>query len=156
MKANMTVEEAIDFATEWNRGATFHEGSEGWRVVCMVLAQEIERMREALANRTAEPAVNYCPECGSEQTDTVPRSELDAAKRDADLVPELLRQLEAAEKRIAELEAVAAIGKMLSNVAFNWAQQCGRALTSDDCSALDSVRKEFDRAMLAATQEPKK
>lgn len=39
--------------------------------------------------------------------DTVPRSELEAAKRDADLVPELLRQLESAEKRITELQAKA-------------------------------------------------
>ena len=43
MKLNMTIEEALEFADEWSRGMTLHEGSQGWRVVCMLLAEEVRR-----------------------------------------------------------------------------------------------------------------
>lgn len=43
MKFAMTLEEALEFADEWVRGITFHEGSQGWRVVCMLLAEEVRR-----------------------------------------------------------------------------------------------------------------
>jgi len=39
----MTTEEALEFADEWSRGLTLHEGSQGWRVVCMLLAEEVRR-----------------------------------------------------------------------------------------------------------------
>lgn len=42
----MTVEEALEFADEWTNGHTFHDGSQGWRVVCMVLAKEVRQQRE--------------------------------------------------------------------------------------------------------------
>lgn len=48
MKLAMTVDEALDFADEWSRGITLHEGSQGWRVVCMLLAEEVRRMRGEL------------------------------------------------------------------------------------------------------------
>ena len=35
----MTTDEAIAFADEWADGMTFHEGSQGWRVVCKLLAR---------------------------------------------------------------------------------------------------------------------
>ena len=38
MKIKMTIDECLEFADEWARGCTFHEGSQGWRVVCMLLA----------------------------------------------------------------------------------------------------------------------
>lgn len=38
------------------------------------------------------------------------------------------------------------IGVQLANVAFNWAQQCGHTLTSDDCAMLDKLRKQWDAA----------
>lgn len=39
----MTIEEALSFADEWSKGLTLHEGAQGWRVVCMVLAEEVRR-----------------------------------------------------------------------------------------------------------------
>lgn len=45
MKLKMTIAEALEFADEWSRGLTLHEGSQGWRVVCMLLAEEVRRQR---------------------------------------------------------------------------------------------------------------
>ncbi len=45
MRVKMTIEECIAFADEWSRGMTIHEGSKGWRVVCMLLANEVRRLR---------------------------------------------------------------------------------------------------------------
>lgn len=42
----MTVEQAIQHAREWQQGLTVYPGAQGWRVVCMVLADEVERLRE--------------------------------------------------------------------------------------------------------------
>lgn len=39
----MTIDEALEFADEWSRGMTINEGSQGWRVVCMLLAEEVRR-----------------------------------------------------------------------------------------------------------------
>ena len=47
MKLNMTIDEALEFSDEWIRGVTLHEGSQGWRVVCMLLAEEVRRLRDA-------------------------------------------------------------------------------------------------------------
>lgn len=47
MKLKMTIDEALEFADEWSRGLTLHEGSQGWRVVCMLLAEEVRRLRDA-------------------------------------------------------------------------------------------------------------
>ena len=44
MKLKMTIEEALEFADEWSRGMTLHEGSQGWRVVCLLLAEEVRRL----------------------------------------------------------------------------------------------------------------
>lgn len=41
----MTIDECLEFADEWVRGMTYHEGSQGWRVVCMLLAEEVRKMR---------------------------------------------------------------------------------------------------------------
>ena len=45
LKVKMTTDEAIAFADEWADGMTFHEGSQGWRVVCKLLADEVRRYR---------------------------------------------------------------------------------------------------------------
>jgi translation elongation factor EF-Ts len=42
----MTVDEALEIADECVQGMALHEGSKGWRVVCMVLASEVRRVRE--------------------------------------------------------------------------------------------------------------
>lgn len=39
----MTIEEALEFADEWSKGLTLYEGAQGWRVVCMLLAEEVRR-----------------------------------------------------------------------------------------------------------------
>lgn len=46
MKLNMTVEDALALADDWAKGMTFHADSQGWRVVCMMLAEEVRRLRE--------------------------------------------------------------------------------------------------------------
>lgn len=45
MKLKMTIDECLEFSDEWSRGMTIHEGSQGWRVVCMLLAEEVRRLR---------------------------------------------------------------------------------------------------------------
>jgi hypothetical protein len=47
MQVKMTIDEALEFADEWVQGMTFHEESQGWRVVCAVLAAEVRRLRDA-------------------------------------------------------------------------------------------------------------
>lgn len=51
----MTIDEALEFADEWSRGVTIYPGARGWRVVCMMLADEVRRLRstaeELLVNR---------------------------------------------------------------------------------------------------------
>ena len=47
MRIKLTIDECLEFADEWARGCTFHEGSQGWRVVCMLLAEEVRRLRGA-------------------------------------------------------------------------------------------------------------
>jgi hypothetical protein len=47
MEVKMTINEALEFADEWAQGMTFHEGSQGWRVVCAILASEVRRLRDA-------------------------------------------------------------------------------------------------------------
>lgn len=47
MFLKMTVDEAIAFADEWSRGMTLHADSQGWRVVCLLLADEVRRLRGA-------------------------------------------------------------------------------------------------------------
>lgn len=44
----MTIDEALQHADEWTKGATFHEGQMGWRPAVAVLAAEVRRLREAL------------------------------------------------------------------------------------------------------------
>jgi hypothetical protein len=51
MKVKMTVDEALEFADEWMQGMSFYEGSQGWRVVCMVLASEVRRLRDVNNNQ---------------------------------------------------------------------------------------------------------
>lgn len=46
MKIKMTIDECLEFADEWSRGVTVHEGSQGWRVVCMLLAEEVRMRRK--------------------------------------------------------------------------------------------------------------
>jgi hypothetical protein len=44
IKIKLTIDECIAFADEWSRGMTIHEGSQGWRIVCMLLADEVRRL----------------------------------------------------------------------------------------------------------------
>lgn len=58
MKLKMTIDEALAFADEWSIGLTLHEDARGWRVVCMLLAEEVRR------NRRGE---SICIKCGLRQ-----------------------------------------------------------------------------------------
>jgi len=42
----MTVDEALGWADEWARGRTFYTDSQGWAVVCVILANEVRRLRK--------------------------------------------------------------------------------------------------------------
>lgn len=66
MKLKMTVDEAIAFADEWSRGTTYHEDSQGWRVVCMLLADEVRNMRRGEF---------ICQKCGLRKDDEHERGE---------------------------------------------------------------------------------
>lgn len=46
LKLDMTVDEALAFAEEWTRGMTLHAGLQGWRVVCLLLGEEVKALRE--------------------------------------------------------------------------------------------------------------
>lgn len=50
MKLKMTIEEALEFSDEWSNGMTLHEGSQGWRVVLLLLAEEVRRLRAPSAS----------------------------------------------------------------------------------------------------------
>lgn len=63
MKLKMTVQEAIDFARERSRGMTLHEDSQGWRVVCMVLADEVERLQSQQPVVRDQLSLDYLREC---------------------------------------------------------------------------------------------
>ena len=45
MKIKMTIDECLEFSDEWSKGLTLHEDSTGWRVVCMLLAEEVRSHR---------------------------------------------------------------------------------------------------------------
>jgi hypothetical protein len=45
MKPAMTIDEALEYADLWSKGITIREDSTGWRVVCMLLAEEVRRLR---------------------------------------------------------------------------------------------------------------
>lgn len=47
---------------------------------------------------------------------------------------------------------VRGIGGQLSNVAFNLAQRAGHVISSDDCSLLDGLRKQWDDALAEGAQ----
>lgn len=50
----MTIDECLAFADKWSRGMTIHAGSQGWRVVCMLLAEEVRVMRQSLPDDFSE------------------------------------------------------------------------------------------------------
>jgi hypothetical protein len=47
MQVKMTIDEALEYADEWAQETTFHEESQGWRVVCAILALEVRQLRDA-------------------------------------------------------------------------------------------------------------
>lgn len=49
----MTIDEALKFADEWSRGVTIYPGAQGWRVVCMLLADEVRRLRSTAEEQLA-------------------------------------------------------------------------------------------------------
>jgi hypothetical protein len=66
MKLKMTIDEAIAFADEWSRGLTIHEDSQGWRVVCILLADEV---------RNLQRGEFICRKCGLRKDDEHERGE---------------------------------------------------------------------------------
>lgn len=66
---NMTVDQAIAYAIQWAPATV--RGADGWRVVCMVLAQEVQRLRgerqrwleiNAMAERLEQTALKLASE----------------------------------------------------------------------------------------------
>jgi hypothetical protein len=64
MRVKMTIGEALEYADEWAKGMTFHEESQGWRVVCTILASEVRRLREAKLAQTLNSQVFMLEELG--------------------------------------------------------------------------------------------
>ena len=56
MKVKMTIDEALAFADEWSRGMTLHENSQGARVVSILLAEEVRKLR-AQAQQTGHQKI---------------------------------------------------------------------------------------------------
>lgn len=52
----------------------------------------------------------------------------------------------------AEVERIKRAGGMLSNIAFNLSQQCGKQLTPEVCAAMDQFRKAWDAAIAGEKQ----
>ena len=52
IKVKMTVDQAIAHADQWIKVVTVHEGSEGWRVVAKVLADEVRQQRDEIGCET--------------------------------------------------------------------------------------------------------
>lgn len=46
MKIKMTIDECLEYSDIWARGITVHSDSQGWRVVCMLLAEEVRKLRK--------------------------------------------------------------------------------------------------------------
>jgi hypothetical protein len=53
MKLKMTVEDALIFSDKYSKGLSVHADSQGWRVVCMVLSEEVRKLR-AQDNRSMD------------------------------------------------------------------------------------------------------
>lgn len=52
---------------------TYHAGSQGWRVVCMLLAEEVRELREKLAQ--LERGEYICKSCGLRKNDEHPKGD---------------------------------------------------------------------------------
>ena len=59
----MTLDEALQFADQWTEGHTFYEGSQGWRVVCAVLAAEVKRLRASSEQLTLPEIAGLVDAC---------------------------------------------------------------------------------------------
>lgn len=55
MNFKMTIDDALAYADEWSRGHYFHADSQGWRVVCLILAEEVRRLRDVMEQESKEP-----------------------------------------------------------------------------------------------------
>ncbi len=66
MRVKMTIGEALAFADEWGKGLTVHEDTQGWRVVCMILADEVRKARRGEF---------ICQKCGIRRDDEHERGE---------------------------------------------------------------------------------
>ena len=73
----------------------------------------------------------------------------DNGKRMQDELIEWARGLACARE---DAERLRSVGAQLGNVAYNLAQKPGHALTSDDVSMLDKLRRQWDDAARAATK----
>lgn len=80
---NMTVDQAIAYAAQW--APAIVRGADGWRVVCMVLAHEVQRLRgdrdswEQQASDRTDDAVRFVRERDNLQL------ELDELRRQHDI-----------------------------------------------------------------------
>lgn len=54
MTFKMTVDNALNYADEWSCGRTVHEDSQDWRTVCLILAEEVRRLRESMDREIKE------------------------------------------------------------------------------------------------------
>lgn len=69
----MTIDECLAFADEWSRGVTLYPGAQGWRVVCMLLAEEVRAMREKVTQ--LERGEYICKRCGLRKDGEYPKGD---------------------------------------------------------------------------------
>ena len=92
----MTIDEAIAAAREWTRGTTLHEDSDSPRVWCILMDEEIERLRAKLEWMPGGPDGIDC------RNETIKLQDENAERLRA-RVADLERQIDAATDVICDL-----------------------------------------------------
>lgn len=46
MTPKITIDECLEYADSWGKNISIYETYAGWRVVCLLLAEEVRRLRE--------------------------------------------------------------------------------------------------------------
>lgn len=86
----MPIDECLAFADEWSRGMTIYPGSQGWRVVTMLLAEEVRSLRDDV--EVARTVAN-----GNVDAKFAAWNELNALAQENDRLREKVAQLERGE-----------------------------------------------------------
>jgi len=95
---SMTIDEALKFADEWSRGVTIYPGAQGWRVVCMLLADEVRRLRSTAEELLVDWENTRLKEQLAAKDDEI----RELVTSDNKVVADLSRYVETLEQKIAD------------------------------------------------------